>query len=104
MAARNSLESQPLSGNTALAKSARFGSSCAAILRWHRAAMRTLVGRSAYSWRITETRVRAGGIDGLQVHDPTPRMAIADPAGILAQSCGCYCRDPETFSSFQRAG
>ena len=83
MAARNFLESQPLSGlvitrvwQNLLDLAQVVQQFCAGI----GAAMRTSCGAlSAYSWRIAETRVRAGGIDGLQVHDPTPRTAIADP-------------------------
>ena len=36
------------------------------------------MGRSANSWRTAEARVQSRRVDSLQVHDPTPRTAVAD--------------------------
>src|SRR5258708_40277897 len=44
----------------------------------------SIVGRAANSWRTAEAWVQGRRVDGLQVHDPTPRTAIADLADIPA--------------------
>jgi hypothetical protein len=51
----------------------------------------SIVGRSANSWRTAEAWVQGRRVDSLQVHDATPRTAIADPEDIPAQSRGGHC-------------
>jgi hypothetical protein len=46
------------------------------------------VGRSANSWRTAQAWVQGRRVDGLQVHNATPRTAIADLADIPEQSRG----------------
>jgi hypothetical protein len=45
------------------------------------------VGRPTHPWQTAETRIRGHRIDSIQIHDPTPRAALADLAFIPAQHC-----------------
>ena len=49
------------------------------------------MGRPAHPWRTAEARIRDRRVDGLQIHDPAPRAAIADLANIPAQPCRRHC-------------
>ena len=49
------------------------------------------MGRPANPWRAAEAWVRNCRVDGLHVHDPTPKAAIAELEDIPAQPCGCHC-------------
>src|SRR5262249_41955548 len=48
-----------------------------------------VVGRPAHPRRTTQTWLRGRRVDRLQIHDQTPRAAIADVADIPAQPCEC---------------
>src|SRR5215510_4299423 len=52
-----------------------------------------VVGRPTHPWRTAEAWVRSRRVDGVRVHDPTPRTAIPDLGDIPAQPCGRHRGD-----------
>jgi hypothetical protein len=51
-----------------------------------------VVGRPAHPRRAAQAWLRGRRVNRLQIHDQTPRTAIADVADIPAQPCGYNCR------------